>query len=104
MPDALLIAGELVTNAVLHGKPPIELRLRRAPRYLLIEVEDGAAATPRKLRPTPTDDHGRGLQLTAAVAGRWGTRPLHDRKTVWCQLPLARYGVTPERAPRTAPR
>ena len=75
-----------------------------APTYLLIEVEDGAAATPRKLRPTPTDDHGRGLQLTAAVAGRWGTRPLHDRKTVWCQLPLARYGVTPERAPRTAPR
>ncbi len=102
-PDALLITGELVTNAVLHGKPPIELRLRRAPEYLLIEVEDGAAATPRKLRPTPTDNHGRGLQLTAAVAGRWGSRPQHDRKTVWCQLPLARYGITPERAPRSVP-
>ena len=71
-PDALLIAGELVTNAVLHGKPPIELRLRLAPTYLLLEVEDGSAATPRKLRPTPTDDHGRGLQLTAAVAGALG--------------------------------
>ena len=93
-PDALLIAGELVTNAILHGKPPVELRLRRAPRYLLIEVEDGAAAMPRKLRPTPSDDHGRGLQLTAAVAERWGTRPLHDRKSVWCQLPLARYAAT----------
>jgi signal transduction histidine kinase/DNA-binding response OmpR family regulator len=103
-PDALLIAGELVTNAVLHGKPPIELRLRLAPTYLLLEVEDGSAATPRKLRPTPSDSHGRGLQLTAAIAGRWGTRPLHDRKTVWCQLPLARYGITLERAPRTAPR
>ncbi len=103
-PDALLIAGELATNAVLHGKPPIELRLRLAPTYLLVEVEDGAAATPRKLRPTPSDNHGRGLQLTAAVAGRWGTRPQHDRKTVWCQLPLARYDITPERAPRTAPR
>ena len=104
VPDALLIAGELVTNAVLHGKPPVELRMRRAPRYLLIEVEDGDAATPRKLRPTPSDDHGRGLQLTAAVAERWGTRPLHDRKSVWCQLPLARYGVTPERVPRIAGR
>jgi anti-sigma regulatory factor (Ser/Thr protein kinase) len=88
LPDALLITGELVTNAVLHGKPPVELRLRRAPRHLLIEVEDGEAATPRKLRPTPSDHHGRGLQLAAAVAERWGTRPQHDRKSVWCQLPL----------------
>jgi PAS domain S-box-containing protein len=99
-PDALVIAGELVTNAVLHGKPPIELRLRLAQTYLLLEVEDGSAATPRKLRPTPSDHHGRGLQLTAAIAGRWGTRPLHDRKTVWCQLPLVRYGVMAERASR----
>ncbi|HEX6027037.1 MAG TPA: SpoIIE family protein phosphatase [Solirubrobacter sp.] len=90
VPDALLVTGELVTNAVLHGKPPVELRLRRAPRHLLIEVEDGEASTPRKLRPTPADHHGRGLQLTAAVSERWGTRPQHDRKSVWCQLPLTR--------------
>jgi hypothetical protein len=88
--DALLIGGELVTNAVLHGRPPIELRLRRGARLLLIEVDDGAAAIPRKLRPTPHDDLGRGLQLTAAIAERWGARPLREGKSVWCQLPLAR--------------
>ncbi|MBE2315963.1 SpoIIE family protein phosphatase [Solirubrobacter sp. CPCC 204708] len=90
--DALLIAGELVTNAILHGRPPVELRLRRNPDHLRIEVDDGAAGIPRKLRPTPADDHGRGLQLTAAVAHRWGTRPLRDGKSVWCELTLSRYG------------
>jgi anti-sigma regulatory factor (Ser/Thr protein kinase) len=89
--DALLITGELVTNAILHGRPPVELRLRRNPDHLRIEVDDNAAAIPRKLRPTPADDHGRGLQLTAAVAHRWGTRPLRDGKSVWCELTLARY-------------
>ncbi|RKQ86177.1 signal transduction histidine kinase [Solirubrobacter pauli] len=89
--DVLLIAGELVTNAILHGRPPVELRLRRDPEHLRIEVDDGGAAIPRKLRPTAKDDHGRGLQLTAAVAHRWGTRPLHDGKSVWCELTLARY-------------
>ena len=89
--DVLLIAGELVTNAILHGRPPVELRLRRDPEHLRIEVDDGGAAIPRKLRPTARDDHGRGLQLTAAVAHRWGTRPLSDGKSVWCELTLARY-------------
>jgi anti-sigma regulatory factor (Ser/Thr protein kinase) len=89
--DALILCGELVANAILHGRPPIEFRLRRGTRNLLIEVDDGAAAIPRKLRPTPSDDHGRGLQLTSAVAARWGARPLREGKSVWCELSLARY-------------
>ena len=89
--DVMILCGELVANAILHGRPPIELRLRRGTRNLLIEVDDGAAAIPRKLRPTPSDDHGRGLQLTSAVAARWGARPLREGKSVWCELSLARY-------------
>ena len=89
--DAMLLSGELLTNAMIHGREPIELRLRRTAGYLLIEVDDGASALPRKLRPTPRDDHGRGLQLTAAVSDRWGTRPLAEGKSVWCQLNLSRY-------------
>ena len=49
----MLLVGELVTNAIVHGRAPIQLRLRRGARHLLIEVDDGAAAIPRKLRPTP---------------------------------------------------
>jgi anti-sigma regulatory factor (Ser/Thr protein kinase) len=89
--DALLLVSELVTNAILHGRPPIELRVRRTRAHVLLEVDDGATVLPRKLRPTPDDEHGRGLQLAAMLSDRWGTRPLRDGKSVWCLLSLSRY-------------
>ncbi len=66
----------MVTNAIVHGRAPIQLRLRRAREHLLIEVDDTATAVPRKLRPTADDVHGRGLQLVAMMADQWGTRPI----------------------------
>jgi hypothetical protein len=41
------------------------------------------------LRPTPEDEHGRGLQLVALIADRWGTRPTPDGKSVWCALSVS---------------
>jgi anti-sigma regulatory factor (Ser/Thr protein kinase) len=38
--DSALIATELVTNAIVHGQPPIRLRLRKSARELAIEVDD----------------------------------------------------------------
>jgi anti-sigma regulatory factor (Ser/Thr protein kinase) len=89
--DAVLLATELVANAIVHGRAPIELRVRRGAVEITLEVDDGATVLPRKLRLDPEDEHGRGLQLVAIVADRWGTRPLRDGKTVWCVLPVARY-------------
>jgi signal transduction histidine kinase/DNA-binding response OmpR family regulator/serine phosphatase RsbU (regulator of sigma subunit)/anti-sigma regulatory factor (Ser/Thr protein kinase) len=90
--DAVLLVSELVTNAIVHGRPPIELVVRRTADHVVIEVDDGATVLPRKLRPTAEDEHGRGLQLAALLADRWGTRPLRDGKSVWCVLTIARYG------------
>jgi anti-sigma regulatory factor (Ser/Thr protein kinase) len=89
--DAILLVSEMVTNAIVHGRAPIQLRLRHAREHLLIEVDDTATAVPRKLRPTANDVHGRGLQLVAIMADEWGTRPIHDGKSVWCALELTRY-------------
>jgi serine phosphatase RsbU (regulator of sigma subunit)/anti-sigma regulatory factor (Ser/Thr protein kinase) len=89
--DAILLVSEMVTNAIVHGRAPIQLRLRRARAQLLIEVSDTATAVPRKLRPTSNDVHGRGLQLVAMMADEWGTRPIRDGKSVWCALDLSRY-------------
>jgi anti-sigma regulatory factor (Ser/Thr protein kinase) len=89
--DAVLLVSEMVTNAIIHGQAPIELRLRRGPDGLLIEVDDGATSVPRRLRPTPEDEHGRGLLLVAMLSDRWGTRPLREGKSVWCLLSFARY-------------
>jgi len=82
--DVVLIVSELVTNALLHGRPPVELRLRNSPVHLILEVEDGATYLPRRMRPTPDDEHGRGLQLATLLTHRWGTRPTRDGKVVWC--------------------
>jgi anti-sigma regulatory factor (Ser/Thr protein kinase) len=89
--DAVLLVSEMVTNAIIHGQPPIVLRLRRGADDVLVEVDDGAAGAPRRMRPTPEDEHGRGLLLVAMLADRWGTRPLHDGKSVWCRLTFGRY-------------
>jgi anti-sigma regulatory factor (Ser/Thr protein kinase) len=84
--DAALASSELVTNAVLHGRPPIDLRLRIEGVDVLIEVRDAATYQPRKQRPDEYDEHGRGLQIVAALATRWGTRPTEHGKAVWCLL------------------
>ena len=44
--DAILLVSEIVSNAILHGRPPIELRLRRRAEHLLVEVDDGATVLP----------------------------------------------------------
>ena len=89
--DAILLVSEMVTNAIVHGRAPIHLRLSRAREHLLVEVDDTATAVPRKLRPTADDVHGRGLQLVAMMADEWGTRPIRDGKSVWCALEVTRY-------------
>jgi PAS domain S-box-containing protein len=92
--DVVLLVSELVTNAVLYGEPPVELRVRLGRDHLVLEVEDHASYLPRRMRPTTDDEHGRGLQLTALLATRWGTRPTRDGKVVWCVF-SARVGAQP---------
>jgi anti-sigma regulatory factor (Ser/Thr protein kinase) len=82
--DVVLATSELVTNAIVHGLGPIDLRMRMNSREVLVEVQDRGTFQPRKLRPTAEDEHGRGLQIVAALAERWGTRATEDGKSVWC--------------------
>ncbi|NJC69616.1 SpoIIE family protein phosphatase [Planosporangium thailandense] len=82
--EIVLLVSELVTNAVLYGASPIELRMRRTSGHVVLEVHDAAPFLPRKLRPAPDDEHGRGLHLVAHLADRWGTRPTPHGKAVWC--------------------
>ncbi len=93
--EALLLLSELTTNALLHGRPPVEVRLSRDRRHLTLEVHDGAPTLPRRSRPDADDEHGRGLLLVSLIAQRWGTRPTPHGKAVWCVLE-----VPPEVPPR----
>jgi anti-sigma regulatory factor (Ser/Thr protein kinase) len=80
------IVTELVTNAVQHARTPIELRLRRRPGTVLVEVADGDG---RLARPTPVglaDERHRGLVIVATLSVRWGVRPTGTGKVVWAEV------------------
>jgi anti-sigma regulatory factor (Ser/Thr protein kinase) len=91
--NATLIVSELLTNAIVHGFPPIRLRLRRTPDELAIEVDDAGSAMPRKLQTTPDDLHGRGLAIVADLGERWAARPNGHGKTVWTTIPVPQLGA-----------
>ena len=97
--DGLLVASELVTNAVQHsgcmGVHDLRVDIGRRRDSLLISVHDpglsGDAAKPvRSERPAPG---GWGLQLIERLSLRWGSeRP--DGYRVWAELPV--HGESPE--------
>ena len=94
-----LIVSELVTNAILYGRPPIRLRLilHRSPRRqaeasgdtLVCEVYDASETAPHIRRAHILDEGGRGLMLVAAVTQRWGSRSVRGGKTIWCEQHVA---------------
>jgi anti-anti-sigma regulatory factor len=84
-----VVAGELVTNAVVHAQTMVDLRISRGRRYLIIAVRDGSTEPPVLTRtPLPDATGGRGLVLVEAMAWRWGTLLMDDGKVVWATLPL----------------
>lgn len=85
---AVLLVSELVTNAILHGRGPLELRARPSGSALRVEVHDADPRTPPTLSADlePTDDGGRGLHLVDILADRWGWAESADGKVVWFEL------------------
>ena len=86
--DVVTVVSELVTNAVLHGAGPLQLRLRRTPRHLHVEMRDGNVSLPHLQGAELLDEEGRGLHLIESLSQRWGARRTENGKSVWCQFPL----------------
>ncbi|MFI8888753.1 SpoIIE family protein phosphatase [Streptomyces paradoxus] len=85
-----LVVSELVTNAIRHAEPPVQLRLIHD-TTLICEVSDGGSTAPHLRRARTYDEGGRGLLLVAQLTERWGTRQSATGKTIWAEqtLPLA---------------
>jgi len=85
---AVLLTSELVTNAILHGHGPLELRAHTEGSALRIEVRDQEPASPPVLRSDAelTEIGGRGLQLVDTLADRWGWSAEATGKVVWFEL------------------
>ncbi|MFG1809310.1 SpoIIE family protein phosphatase [Streptomyces sp. NPDC049040] len=97
---ATLVVSELVGNAVRHavgigsdvgeddaGRLRVRL-LHLSDASVTCEVYDGSQATPRVRHPLLDDEFGRGLQLVAVTASRWGTRYTEGGKCIWATVTL----------------
>ena len=84
---AVLLADELVTNAILHAKSEIGVTVALQPNPLRVDVSDASHALPvlreedERLR-----ESGRGLHLVETLAAAWGVIPHAVGKTVWFEL------------------
>ncbi len=83
-----LVASELVTNAIVHGRPAVQVDLRLAGAVLVLEVRDGGHVPPRRRVAAEQDENGRGLLLVEAMTSRWGYRATDDGKVVWAEVPV----------------
>lgn len=88
--DIQVVATELVTNAYLHGAPPVEFHLSApAEKVVRLEVSDGGAAMPMVRHPDVRTLNGRGLLLVEAFSIRWGVITAQHGKTVWAEFSIA---------------
>ncbi|MGN6607079.1 MAG: ATP-binding protein [Jatrophihabitans sp.] len=94
--DAVLVASELVGNAIRHGIPVtegstsgrIDVRWDILDDALVIKVEDGSAAEPRRREAGDRQPDGRGLAIVEAHAADGGVDRTDRGKCVWARIPL----------------
>ncbi|WP_433366140.1 ATP-binding protein [Streptosporangium sp. CA-115845] len=89
--DAVLVTGELLANAIIHGEPVVRLSLWADADEFQIQVTDRGPGQPRHLTLDPESLHGRGLTIVSALAHDTGVTPLphHPGKTVWARWRLS---------------
>jgi anti-sigma regulatory factor (Ser/Thr protein kinase) len=92
--DAVLLVSELFGNSVRHsasGAPSetVTVAVRAGGGVARVEVADSGGPGVPELAPAGRDaEGGRGLQVVARLAARWGWRRCGGRTVTWFELPL----------------
>lgn len=84
--DAEMVASELVTNAVLHARTQIRLRVALDSTTVRIEVFDANPRLPTVMPCSAEATSGRGLAMVTTLASSWGIEQQPDGKVIWAQL------------------
>lgn len=84
--DAVLVANELVANAIVHAGTSAEIVLERRGPDLVVRVCDGTTSAPQLRANTPASVGGRGLVVLDAVATEWGVVVIDAGKEVWARF------------------
>jgi anti-sigma regulatory factor (Ser/Thr protein kinase) len=90
--DAVLLVGEIFANSIRHsgsGAPgeTVTVAVITGGGVVRVEVTDRAGPGVPELRLAGRDkEGGRGLQLVAGLAARWGWRRRGERMVTWFEL------------------
>ncbi len=92
-----LLVSELVTNAVLHGAPPVSLRIEMLRDRVHVAVADTSPRRPLAGLSRTDGMTGRGLGIVEALAAGWGVDSQPDGgKVVWADVaPVPQPGRSP---------
>jgi anti-sigma regulatory factor (Ser/Thr protein kinase) len=92
--DVLLVASELVTNALIHGAGAPVLRMTGGSTHIRIEVGDSSEEEPEAREPGPAD--GWGMHVIERLSSRWGISHREGGKVVWCELAAPFAALAPD--------
>jgi anti-sigma regulatory factor (Ser/Thr protein kinase) len=87
-----LIASELMTNAIVHGHPPLRLQISLSDEgdIVVAMCDHGAQRPARRDHVVATQPGGYGLKLVEANASSWGYRAIDGgAKEVWAVVPAS---------------
>ncbi|HSS09140.1 MAG TPA: PAS domain S-box protein, partial [Acidimicrobiales bacterium] len=84
--QAVQVAAELVTNAILHAGTPLTLEVSYAEPLARVSVRDYSPVMAALRAHRPDAMTGRGLDLVAAISQAWGVQPRPDGKVVWAEV------------------
>jgi hypothetical protein len=84
--DAALVIAELATNAVVHARTGFTVEMSLIGGGVRIAVSDTSPGVPMPRDMPVLSPSGRGLALIEAMAQKWGTELLGERKVVWAEL------------------
>lgn len=83
----VLCTSELVTNAILHGVPPIELEILVGSDSVRVGVHDAGVRDVERRRTMSSDaSSGRGLEIVDTLASRWGAERTGAGNLAWFEI------------------
>ncbi len=82
----VLVASELVTNAVMHAATDISVIVEQWQNAIRIIVEDASSVLPTLSEVSFDADRGRGLHIVEQLCDMWGVEETTSGKKVWASF------------------
>jgi hypothetical protein len=84
--DVVLVADELVTNALVHACSDVDVTLTYDSGSIRVAVADSSIVAPRPADRGAAATSGRGLHIVDILSSAWGHHPSGTGKVVWARF------------------